>query len=161
MLTNENSIKGRMTSHPPLSCIWCFKKLYKGTKDILSVRMLPLHYWLPPFFWIYIHSSKRRGRRWLAIFKQRKTNWHPLQLLTIPYFNYLERIANQFCTTNSSEFSVAAAFFTHIPFFIWSCSTYYLLYLLAISYYNCTPTMIFLDVWCSWSVELCLISLVW
>ena len=79
-------------------------KLYKGTKDILCVRMLPLHYCLPPFFWICSDVFKRRGRGWLAIFKQRKTNRHPLQLLTFYYYNFFERIAYQFCSTNTFQF---------------------------------------------------------
>ena len=79
-------------------------KLYKGTKNILCIRMLPLHYCLPPFFWTCLDILKRRGRRWLAIFKQRKTNCHPLQLLTIDYTNIFERIANQFYATNAFQF---------------------------------------------------------
>jgi len=46
-----------------------FHKHYKTTKDILGVWMLPLHYWLPPFFWFYNYSYKRKGRRRVAIFK--------------------------------------------------------------------------------------------
>jgi hypothetical protein len=39
------------------------QKLYKGTKDILCIRMLLLHYCLPPFFWTCVDFFKRRGRR--------------------------------------------------------------------------------------------------
>ena len=79
-------------------------KLYNGTKDFLGVRRLPLHHCLPPFFWIHLNRFKRRVRGWLAIFKQRKTNRHPLQLLTVSDVNYFKRIANQFRTTNTFQF---------------------------------------------------------
>jgi len=35
----------------------------KGTKDLLSIGILPLHHWLPPFFWMNLHYTKRRGVR--------------------------------------------------------------------------------------------------
>jgi hypothetical protein len=66
------------------------QKLYEGMKDVLSIRMIPLHYIFPPFSWIYKDILKRRETRWRAIFKQRKTNWHSLQLLTICYPNMFE-----------------------------------------------------------------------
>lgn len=68
-----------------------------------------------------LHYSKRRGRRWLDIVKQRQREWHPPQVQTMLYGNVLggcNGLIGRYCS------------FIHPPYLPFCC--YYLLHFPAI-----------------------------